>query len=146
MGFSVEKCSAVIYDSGMERFTGTTLQGIGQAVVGVLRHPEETANRLVKARSIMTCQKELLDAFEKATGRSWDVSRSSTQALLDSGRSKIQEGSNGWILDLVVAQLFSGGQDCCVVGPSREESDADLLGMVEESPERVVEKVLKFGN
>jgi hypothetical protein len=31
-----------------------------------------------------------------------------------------------------------------VVAPSREESDADLLGIAEETPESIAERVMKF--
>lgn len=143
MGFDISTCSAVIYDDGTEEFTGTTLDGIGQAVVGVLQHPEETANRFVKVRSIKTCQQALLDAFQSVTGKEWDVRRATTQGLIESGRRKHQEGVGGWVLDLVVAQLFEPGKARCVVAASREESDAGLLGMVEESPEDVVRKALR---
>jgi hypothetical protein len=144
MGFNIAQCSAIIYDSGTERFTGTTLEGIGQAVVGVLQHPDETANRFVKVRSIQTCQNELLEAFQSATGSQWDVQRSSTKDLLASGGSKFQAGVGGWVLELVVAQLFDEGEARCVVASSREDSDADLLGVVEETPQDVVAKILKL--
>lgn len=143
MGFNVVQSSAVIYDSGTEQFTGTTLEGIGQAVVGVMQHPNETANRFVKARSIKTCQNELLEAFQCATGSQWDVQRSSTKAVLESGRSKFQAGGGGWVLEMVVAQLFDEGEARCVVASTREDSDADLLGLVEETPREVVAKALK---
>ncbi|KAH1596412.1 hypothetical protein KXX44_006579 [Aspergillus fumigatus] len=142
MGFDIAHCSAVIYDSGTERFTGTTLEGIGQSVVGVLQHPGETANRFVKAQSIITCQNELLEAFQTVTGKQWEVQRAHTKALMENGKRKIQEGVSGWILDLVVAQLFDEGQSRCLLAPSREESDADLLGIAEESPEQVAAKAL----
>ncbi|KAB8229465.1 aromatic alcohol reductase [Aspergillus alliaceus] len=134
MGFDLINQSAIIYDSGTEGFTGTTLEGIGQAIVGVLQHPRETANRFVKVRSIMTSQNELLEAFQTATGRQWDVQRRSTQDLIKSGQSKFRDGISGWVLDLAVAQLFEPGQARCVVALSREESDAELLGILEESP------------
>ncbi|KAF9893252.1 hypothetical protein FE257_011682 [Aspergillus nanangensis] len=142
MGFDTSRCSAVIYDSGTEKFTGTTLEGIGQAVVGVLQHPEKTANRFVKVRSIMTCQNELLEAFQYITGKRWDVQHASAQALMESGKRKFQAGESGWVLELVVAQLFDEGQARCVVARSREESDSDSLGIVEESPQDIVQKVL----
>ncbi len=142
MGFDIAQRSAVIYDAGSERFTGTTLEGIGQAVVGVLLRPDETANRFVKVLSIRTCQNELLEAFQSATGTRWDVRRSSTKVLMESGRTKFQAGVGGWILDLIVAQLFDEGEARCVVAPSREDSDADLLGVAEETPRDVVGKAL----
>ncbi|KAK8876917.1 NmrA-like family protein [Apiospora arundinis] len=143
MGFNVTERAAVIYDSGTERFTGTTLEGIGQAVVGVLRRPDETANRFVKARSIQTCQNELLEAFQKTSASPpWTVTHESVASLQECGREKHQAGDRGWILDLLVAQLYEEGEARCVVAPSREDSDAGLLGIREESAQEVVAKAL----
>lgn len=141
MGFDAEQLSAIIYDDGTEEFTGTTLDGIGQAVVGVLKHPNETKNRFVKARSIQTCQNQLLDAFQRATGQAWQVQRSSTKELLESGRKKHQAGIGGWVLELVAYQLYAPGEARCIVA-SREDSDVELLEMTEETPDDIVKKVL----
>lgn len=141
MGFNVSQQSAIIYDAGTEEFTGTTLEGIGQAVVGVFQHPKETANRFVKARSIQVCQNALLEAFQSATGRSWDVQHSTSHEILESGRRKNKAGESGWILDLLVAQLYAPGEARCVVA-SREDSDAELLGIREETASEIVAKAL----
>lgn len=143
MGFDVANCSATIYDEGAENFTGTTLEGIGQAVVGVLQHPEETRNQFVKVRSIKTNQKDLLEAFEKATGRKWSVQKSTSRAMKESGQEKFKAGTGGWVLELVVAQLFDPGEGRCVLASERQESDAELLGVAEESVDYIVAKVLE---
>lgn len=142
MGFDTSSHSAVIYDKGEEHFTGTTLAGIGQSVVGVLQHPDETANRFVRVLSLTTCQNELLRAYETVTGRQWDVRHSTSEALLESSRSKRREGDGRWRLDLVLAQLYDEGEGRGLVAPSRGESDAELLGVVAETPEEVVSKAL----
>lgn len=143
MGFDIANQTATIYDEGRVEFTGTTLDGIGQSVVGVFQHLEETANRFVKVMSIKTCQADLLQPFSKASERAWDVRSSTTQVLIERGREKLREGDNGWVLDLVVAQLYDVGQQWCVVVPSREESDSDLLGVVAETPDQIVRKALE---
>jgi hypothetical protein len=142
MGFDIAQCSAIIYDSGMEKFTATTLAGIGQSVVGVLHHPDETANRFVKVLSIITNQTELLEAFQRVTGRQWSVQRSSAQTLIESGQQKFQAGMGGWVLELVVAQMYDEGQARCVMAPSWEASDSPLLGVKNESADEVVAKAL----
>ncbi|PKS09328.1 hypothetical protein jhhlp_003942 [Lomentospora prolificans] len=142
MGFNIATRTAIIYDDGNEAFTGTTLQGIGQSVVGVLQHPEETANRFVRVLSIKTTQNQLLAAFKEATGTEWEVQRSTTAALLESGRKKKAQGSGGWVLDLVVAQLLEQGEARCVVAPSWEESDSGLLGVGHETAHGIVAKAL----
>lgn len=143
MGFDIAQRKAIIYDAGSEQFTGTTLEGIAQSVVGVLQHPNETANRFMKVQSIRTCQNELLEAFQSRTGCKWEIERSSAKSLFESGRSKFQGGVSGWVLELVVAQLFDPGEARYVVAPSRDDSDSDLLGVFEETPQDVVAKVMK---
>ncbi|KAI0445385.1 NmrA-like family protein [Xylaria telfairii] len=142
MGFRVAERRATIYDAGTEEFTGTTLEGIGQSVVGVLQHPGETANRFVKVRSIQTSQNELLAAFQRATKEEkWEVERSTAQQTLEDGREKHAQGIGGWVLDLLVFQLYAPGEARCIVA-SREASDNPLLGVREESVDEVVEKAL----
>lgn len=142
MGFDMAHCSAIIYDKGEEQFTGTTLEGIGSSVVGVLQHPDETANRFVKIMSLKTCQLELLSAFEQHTAKKWTVNHATTQDLLASGRQKQRVGAHGWTLDLAVAQLYDEGQGRCKVAGSWDESDCGLLGVRPETAGEVVSKVL----
>lgn len=144
MGFDIARCSALIYDSGTEKFTATTLAGIGQSVAGVLLHPDETANRFVKVLSIITNQTELLEAFQRVTGRQWPVQRTSAQTLIESGQRKFQAGIGGWVLELVVAQMYDEGQARCVTAPSWEASDSPLLGVKNESADEVVAKALQL--
>lgn len=143
MGFDAVNHTAIIYDDGNEMFTGTTLDGIAQSVVSVLNNPDETANRFVKVRAIKTCQDELLQAFEKVTGKKWPVQHSTVEAMKIEGRARYKAGSS-WTLYIAVAQLLDPGMARNVVAPTREESDADLLGIAEETPESIAEKVLKF--
>ncbi|KAF5020613.1 hypothetical protein F66182_7362 [Fusarium sp. NRRL 66182] len=142
MGFDIAKRSAVIYDDGTESFSGTTLQGIGQSVVGVFHHPNETANRFVSVMSIKVCQNELLAAFQEGTGSQWAIQRSTARDLVDGARRKNEKGERGWILDLAVAQLYKEDGVCCLVAPSREESDSDLLGVPEETAQSLVASIL----
>ncbi|THV82265.1 NAD(P)-binding protein [Aureobasidium pullulans] len=142
MGFDVSKHEAIIYDQGKEKFTGTTLAGIGQAVVGTLQHPEETANRFLKVQSIQTCQTELLDAFEKITGEKWKVTRTMSKELIEKGKEENKAAIGGWVLKLAVSHLYDVGQGRGMVAPSREESDAALLGVKEERAKYVVAKLL----
>lgn len=145
MGFNIAERRATIYDAGTEEFTGTTLEGIGQSVVGVLQNPAETANRFVKVRSIQTSQNALLAAFQRKAAEQqqpqWEIERSTAQQTLADGRKKHAEGTGGWILDLLVYQLYAPGEARCIVA-SREDADSPLLGVREETADEVVEKAL----
>jgi hypothetical protein len=143
MGFDVENHHAIIYDAGTERFTGTTLSGIGQAVVGTLLNPLATANRFLAVQSICTCQDELLSAFEAATGERWKVERQTTEELIKSGKEDFSDEIGMWRLKLAVATLYDVGQGRGMVSATREESDANLLGVKEESAGEIVAKLLQ---
>lgn len=144
MGFDIAKSSAIIYDNGTEKFTGTTLEGIGQAVVGVLQHPEETKNRCVRVMSILTCQNDLLQAFKSITQKEWEVQRSTTKELLERGREKQRNGERGWTLDLAIAQLLLEGSGHGRVADSRETTDSDLLGVTAVSPEELAAAIISL--
>lgn len=135
------KKEAIVYDSGTERFTGTTLNGIAQAIVGILQHPEDTANRYLCVRSIETCQNDLLRELELQTGQEWSVMKESTKELLKRGREKHARSERGWVLDLIVAQLLAEGTGRGIV-VTRETSDNSLLGVREESVKGMVEGTL----
>ena len=143
MGFNTVSQTATIYDAGTEMFTGTTLEGIGNSVVGVLSHPDETANRFVNVLSIKTCQNELLQAFQKVTGKEWPVEHSTVETLRSEGRARKDAGAS-WTLHLAVTQLLDPGKARNVVAPSWKESDSGLLGVAEETPESIAERVMDF--
>lgn len=54
-----------LHDGGDSVFSATTLDSIGQAVVGVLTHPEETQNRFVYVKNIDISQNQLLEIAKK---------------------------------------------------------------------------------
>ena len=54
-----------LYDGGRHSFSATTLASVGQAVVGVLSHPEETKNRFVYVKDIDISQNQLLEIAKK---------------------------------------------------------------------------------
>ncbi|KAG9966378.1 NAD(P)-binding protein, partial [Aureobasidium melanogenum] len=143
MGFDVQNHKAIIYDRGTEKFTGTTLQGIGQAVVGTLQNSEATANQFLKVQSIQTCQNELLEAFEKVTEEKWEITRTESQELIESGKADFATGSGLWRLKLAVATLYDVGQGRGRVASSRKESDAELLGVKDETADEIVAKLLQ---
>jgi hypothetical protein len=141
MGFDIAHRSAIIYDQGTEPFTGVTLAGIGQSVVGILQNPDETRNRHLCVQSIQTCQNDILAAFETVTGVAWKVERSTSAELFTRGRAKKENGEGGWVLDLVLGQLYEEGAAHSIVA-EKEQGDNDLLGVVEENLMDVVKEIL----
>ncbi|KAI5846911.1 hypothetical protein BZA05DRAFT_405848 [Tricharina praecox] len=140
MGFNVKERTAVLIDSGAEPFTGTTLAGIADSVLGILLHPQETCNKYLRVRSVETTQAEILRAFEDVTGVKWKVEHQNGQELLDRARGKLERGE-GATLDLVRVQLFMEGAGRSVL-VRRGEGDNELLGVKEEDVTEVVRAVV----
>ncbi|OTB19199.1 hypothetical protein K445DRAFT_363576 [Daldinia sp. EC12] len=142
MGFDFRKHSAIIYDDGAEDFTGTTLEGIGQAVVGVLQNPEKTENQFLKVRSIRTNQNELLAAFQSVTGKTWEVKYSTTEEVLKRAKERRKKGIKEWMLDVLIYYLYEPGKARCFIA-SDEEPALDLLEIRQETAHEIASKVLE---
>ncbi|KAJ5635885.1 uncharacterized protein N7484_009198 [Penicillium longicatenatum] len=54
-----------IYDGGNQKFSTTTLAGVGQAIAGVLKNLDATSNKAIFVSSAEVSQKELLDIAGK---------------------------------------------------------------------------------
>lgn len=142
-GFDLQNRTARLVDDGTEPFTGTILRDIGIAVKGVLLHPEETKNRYVHIRSVCSSQKDIMEAFEAATGEKWPVTYVSSKDLLENGRKEFAAGNRKGMLDLLVAQLFEKGANRSVVVP-QQLSDNRLVGVEEKPIDVIVREVLQF--
>ena len=76
--------SVRLYDGGDVKFSATTMATVGRAVVAVLDHYDETANRTVYVHDIVITQNQLLEMAREATsgdgGKDWDCSDVDTAA------------------------------------------------------------------
>jgi uncharacterized protein YbjT (DUF2867 family) len=139
-GFNIPARAARIVDDGSEPFSATTTADIATALVGVLKHPAETANQYLNIRSTDTTQAHILAALESQTGCRFSVEHVQSGDLLASGREKIAKGDRSGMLDLVVAQL-------CERGAGRAKGHWDdnanhLLGVREKTADEIVSEVL----
>jgi hypothetical protein len=63
--------------------------------------------------------------------------------LIRSGKEDYSNEVGMWRLKLAVATLYDVGQSRGMVAKTREESDADILGVEEESARAIVAKLLQ---
>ena len=140
LGFSIPARKATIYGGGDTVFTTTTLPAVGAAVVGVLRKPEETANKYVFVSSARTTGNELLATLEKVSGEKWEVEHRSIEETIRAGQEKMGKGDYSGIVDLIVGSIY--GLESSDVTRDHELANG-LLGLPEESLVDIVEKVLK---
>ncbi|KFX85799.1 hypothetical protein V490_09403 [Pseudogymnoascus sp. VKM F-3557] len=130
----------VIYDSGDQLLSTTTLEAVGQSVVGVLTHPEETKNKAVYVQSIVTSQNKLLDIVKKlAPGKTQEPQHVSTEDIFNDSNAKLAKGdySEGNMFAYILVSMFGEGY-----GAAHETIDNEVLG-VTSLTEADVEALLK---
>ncbi|KAK6338163.1 hypothetical protein TWF696_001634 [Orbilia brochopaga] len=114
LGFDIPSRRATIYDSGERRFTTSTLALVSSAVVGVLLHPEQTANKYVYVGSFTTTQNEILALLQSATSDEWTVERTTSTEKVDLGKENVlKRRDSAAIRPLVTAAMYHerGGSD-----------------------------------
>ncbi|TVY15994.1 Isoflavone reductase TP7-like protein [Lachnellula arida] len=109
VGFNINTHEALIMDGGNRPFSATNLSQIGNAVVAVLSKPAETANQFLYVDSFTATQNQILAELEKATGRKWAVTESSTEAAAREGKELFGRGDFEGLLLLLKAVMLGEG-------------------------------------
>lgn len=108
--------------------SATTLSDIGKAVAGVLRHPEETRDRIVYVHSAAVTQNQLLAAARKAKpGLETETLVVDTAEKEREGRKVLASGEGdvgGAMRGFVTRGLFGKG-----FGGHFERTENELLGV-----------------
>jgi hypothetical protein len=129
-----------IFDSGDQLWSATTLSAVGQSVVSILNHPEETKNKAVYPQSIAISQNKLLDLVKKlAPGKTQEPQYVSTQDVFNDSNAKLAQGdySESTMFGYILVSMFGEGY-----GAVHEKVDNELLG-VPSLTEADVEAILK---
>ncbi len=142
-GFDLKSRKATIWDSGNGYWSATNLASVGQAVVGVLLHPEETKNRYVWIESFRTSQNETLAALEKATGEKWTVKHVKCAEQIEEGREAYRKGDPNWFMQLIIGALFNEELDVGADFSKFAKLDNELLGVPTEDIQATVDAVVQ---
>ncbi|KAI2622726.1 NAD(P)-binding protein [Hypomontagnella submonticulosa] len=106
----VKERKADIKDGGDVLFCATTYDDIAQAVIGILTHLEETANRPVRISSVNTTQNELI-AIAKELGATdgWNLTYSKTENLESEALRRWAEGDHSEeVIAMFINRAFIG--------------------------------------
>ncbi|KAK3695804.1 hypothetical protein B0T22DRAFT_418648 [Podospora appendiculata] len=125
----VKKKHIVLYDGGERKYSATTLGSVGKAVVGVLRHTEETRNRPVYVQDVAISQRELAEIAKRATGGpdGWTEEVAGTEEALGRGWAELKgEKPNPMVffIEFLKAVIWGEGY-----GSLFEKVDNELLGL-----------------
>ncbi|RPA91163.1 NAD(P)-binding protein [Choiromyces venosus 120613-1] len=141
LGVDIPNKKATILDGGNTPFSTTILSDIGQSVVGILAHPEETKNRYVFVQTAVTTQNKLLAAAEKITGEKFAVEHQNTEAIEKEGNAKIAKGDFSGFIDLIKRGVWAEGYG----GDYSDKLDNEVLGVKvvdDEGVETIVKGVV----
>lgn len=133
--------SITLWDGGDRVFSTTTLATVGRAVVGVLKHPEETKNRAVYIQDAAVSSKQLLEIGKRATGSDdWKANPASLDDHVNKGWEELkkpQPDPAKFARNFIMASIWGEGY-----GSKFEKLDNELLG-IEEMNEEDIENLIK---
>ncbi|KIW37599.1 uncharacterized protein PV06_10242 [Exophiala oligosperma] len=144
-GFMVnlKEHTATIYDGGNVFNSVTTLDTIAEAVVAVIRHPEETKNRHVFVHDAAITQNQLIRISKKIDGKEWKTTPMSTDHTEKDAYEAVEQG------DHMIATLGFIARSCWGPGFGQdftEKLDNDMLGlpvMKEEDVENLMRGIME---
>lgn len=129
-----------IYGSGDQEFSSTSLPAVGQAVVGVLNHPTETANKVVRVEEIVLTQNKLLSILKKLTpGKTWKPVHAELDVIKAKSDERLKQGlfDDETFYPYIYVAGFGEGY-----GGKLQKVDNELLG-VKKITDADVEAILK---
>lgn len=103
IGFNINDHTALILDDGNKKVSSSTSSQVGNAVIAVLSRPEETVNQFTYVDTFTATQNEILAELEKATGKKWDVTHTTTKASIEKGNELFKVGDFSGLVYLLRA-------------------------------------------
>ncbi|KAM0240021.1 hypothetical protein ACHAPO_003001 [Fusarium lateritium] len=133
--FDFSQPELTIWDQGDAEFSTTTLASVGDAVVGVLAHPEETQDRVVYVQDIVLTQNKVLElAKEVSPGKEWKVKHDKLDDVTAKSDANVAKGIYDW--PTLGPYLFRAIFDSKSI-PKFEKLDNELVGIKGVTEEQV---------
>ena len=129
-----------LFDGGDRLFSTTTLKSVGQAVVGVLEHPDETKNRAVYVQDLVTSQNKILALAKKIAPektKSWEPVPTSLTPLKSASDAALAKGDHSVLGEYIFVAIFGEGY-----GGRFEKLDNELLGVAGDKTDADIEAIL----
>ncbi|KAK0712832.1 hypothetical protein B0T26DRAFT_831993 [Lasiosphaeria miniovina] len=140
LGFSVKDKTAIVVDSGNEKWQASNLPQIGQAVAGILSHPDATANQYLGSASFNLSQNELIALVEELAGTKLAVTRVASADIQKKGEEKLAQGDFRAFIDFLHVHNFADGAGNAL---APADSANELVGLPYEDLRATVESWLK---
>lgn len=143
LGIDVEKRKAFLYDSGGKKWSASTRERIGEAVVRILRAEGEKGewvrNRLVYVQSFCVSQSEVLDVIgEVLDVGGWEVEEPDSGELIEELKRRVEETGDGKAREQLVGVMGIVDADW----RGKKNFAMDVLGLDDENLETAVRKAV----
>ncbi|KAB8070609.1 hypothetical protein BDV29DRAFT_197889 [Aspergillus leporis] len=138
--FNFKSDTPALYDGGDRHFSTTTLATVGRAVVGTLKHPDETKNRPVYVHDLVTTQRKVYSIVQKlAPERKWTPVNVSTAEMQAKSQLEWDKGKTDMlaIMGFLIRAVFAEGY-----GGEFKDVDNELLG-IEIKTDAELEELVK---
>lgn len=124
-----------VFDGGNDKHSFTLLSDVAQAVVGVLKHPEETHNRAVYVQSAALSQNEAIEIAQKAKPDA-KIQRqdASVKELLETSHKQFAQGGEqigAAFFGFIVTSIFADSKEYGNLWD--DKNDNSLLGIKEKT-------------
>lgn len=130
---NVAQHTATLYNGGDVPFSATVLADIAKAVVGVIEHQSETANRVVYVHSALVTQNRLIQYAKDKDGREWETVVKDTENVRRESLVELAKGPQGDIDAAMLGFSICGCQDTDYGCDFSSHLDNELLGVKEFS-------------
>lgn len=131
-----------VYDGGEHPFTATPVPFVGKGIVGVLKHPDETADRVVKIHGASVTQRKLLEIAQRVTGsEGWTVDEASSADVEKQSYELLEKNpadAMAWVPGFLKRAIY--GQE--YGSDFSKDNDNALLGL-KEIREKDVEEIMR---
>ncbi|KAH0489343.1 hypothetical protein TgHK011_009776 [Trichoderma gracile] len=140
---NVPERTAIIYNGGDVPFSATNLATIGRAVVGVIEHLPETANRPVYIHDAVVTQNQLIQYAKEKDRREWEITHMSTEEMRFAALDQVAKGNTDWVvLQAFVFSSFLGEGYGIDFSDHLDNELLGVKGLTEGEVRKLVESLL----
>lgn len=136
--------TATLYNGGDVPFSATILADVAKAVIGVIEHQAETANRIVYIHSALVTQNKLIQYAKDKDGREWDTIVKDTEEVKQESVAELAKGSHGDINAAMLGFCICASWDIHYGCNFSSRLDNELLAVKELSDAELRELVESF--
>lgn len=137
--FDLKSHKAQIFDDGEIRWSATTLERIGLAVVRTLQREDATRNRMLYIQSFCTTQNKVLASLETINQRKWQVEYVNSEEFVKEMKRQVDSDSSNddarENLVGVIGMIEANWEN-------KEDFANSILGLEDEDLEQVIKEII----